>query len=474
MTPKPDAVATLAFDRASARVFDEDGHLHVKRTPISKANVCEYLGREIPGHEELGLDPERRYRLLRDPEELAKAAASFNNKPLLFGHNPISADEHDHDRTVGVVSNPVFENPYLYADLACWTGPAIRAVQSGSHKELSSAYRYRADMIPGSYEGARYDGVMRDLLSNHVALVEKGRAGPDVVVGDAALKEVFIMAKSALSGAAAQTQGALAVYLRPKLAQDATVDFGPIVEGLTTRNYKARIPAVVLGLQKAVRGKLAQDADIADVAEVVEALEAILPPDVAASLEEAVEEGASDDADVELRALLKAKGLSDEEIDRICAAGAPAAVDEDADKKTDSDKKPPAMDGFMRADTFEAYKRDQAKRDRASKIAQDKALADQEAALTAKFSAISDARRTVRPWVGELPMSFDSAEGVLRHTLGMLGKSVAGKHGDALMDILETCPKPGDASKKDAVAMDAVGAKSFDERFGAARIGFAA
>ena len=138
-----NAVTRIAFDRASARLFDADGHLHVKRTPISKANVCEYWGHEIPDWQGLGLDGERRYKLLRDPDELAKAADSFNNKPLLFDHNPVSADEHDHVRTVGAVSNPEFEFPYLYADLACWAGPAIRTIEDGSQKELSSAYRYK-------------------------------------------------------------------------------------------------------------------------------------------------------------------------------------------------------------------------------------------------------------------------------------------------------------------------------------------
>lgn len=64
----------LAFDRASVRTYDQDGRLHVAITPISKANVCPYLGSEIPDWEELGLDAQRTYRLLRDPDELARAA----------------------------------------------------------------------------------------------------------------------------------------------------------------------------------------------------------------------------------------------------------------------------------------------------------------------------------------------------------------------------------------------------------------
>jgi hypothetical protein len=46
-------------------------------------------------------------------------------------------------------------------------------------------------MTPGTYGGIKYDGVMRDIVGNHVALVEEGRAGADVHVGDAALPKMI-------------------------------------------------------------------------------------------------------------------------------------------------------------------------------------------------------------------------------------------------------------------------------------------
>ena len=82
--------SAFAFDRASVRTYDADGKLHVELKPISKAKVCVYYGREIPGNEELGLIPDKAYRLLRDPEELRKAANTFNNQPLLNTHIAVS------------------------------------------------------------------------------------------------------------------------------------------------------------------------------------------------------------------------------------------------------------------------------------------------------------------------------------------------------------------------------------------------
>ena len=69
----------LAFDRSSVRSFDTNGFLHIEKAHISKANVCPYLGSEIPNADELGLKPKQVYQLLRDPDELAKAARTSNN-----------------------------------------------------------------------------------------------------------------------------------------------------------------------------------------------------------------------------------------------------------------------------------------------------------------------------------------------------------------------------------------------------------
>lgn len=176
----------LALDRGTIRAVDEkSGHLNVTQTPISKANVCPYFGREIPDYEAMGLKPDECYRLLRDPAELEKAAASFNNKPLLIIHRPQSANDHDKEVVVGTVSNPTWDAPYLKADLAIWDGAAIALIESDEQRQLSCGYFYRADMTPGTYEGEKYDGRMVDLTGNHVALVDEGRAGPDVFVGDA-------------------------------------------------------------------------------------------------------------------------------------------------------------------------------------------------------------------------------------------------------------------------------------------------
>lgn len=175
----------FAFDKASVRTYDNDGMMHVALTPISKSNVCIYYGKEIPDSESLGLEPNKAYRLLRDPEELRKAVSTFNNKPLLNKHIGVTVIDPPKEAIVGSTGERAeFDGTYLKNSLVIWDIDSILGVETDKQKEISSSYRYRLDMTPGEYEGETYDGVMRDIVCNHVAIVPSGRAGPDVFVYD--------------------------------------------------------------------------------------------------------------------------------------------------------------------------------------------------------------------------------------------------------------------------------------------------
>lgn len=177
--------SAFAFDRASVRSYDADGMLHVSLTPISKANVCVYYGKEIPDAEILGLEPNKAYRLLRDPEELRKAVPTFNNKPVLNQHIGVSVVDPPKEAIIGSTGESAeFDGIYLKNSMVIWDVDSIMGIETERQKENSSSYRWRPDMTPGVYEGEAYDGVMRDIVCNHVAIVPSGRAGPDVFVYD--------------------------------------------------------------------------------------------------------------------------------------------------------------------------------------------------------------------------------------------------------------------------------------------------
>lgn len=222
----------VAFDRQSARTIDQDGRLHVDNCNISKANVCAYLGREIlagamNGEQLRGIiDPNKIYRLYRDPEELRAAADSFNNLQLLLVHAPVNAHSPKIGATVGCVSNIAFDGMYLKAGkLSVWTGEGIKLVQSKKQAQLSASYRYRCDLTAGtSPDGVAFDGVMRDIMGNHVALVENGRAGPDVYVNDSQPLELPQMKRSAIVAALVAALPGLAISTEQQVALDAALD----------------------------------------------------------------------------------------------------------------------------------------------------------------------------------------------------------------------------------------------------------
>lgn len=179
----------------------------VEMSRISKANVCGYRGEEIPRYKELGLDPNKIYQLYRDPaefkngtllvdgKEVRTGAWSADGKPLVTKHKAITAEVPEQKLWVGTVGACAFEPPYLVTrPLTVITAEAQALIEADEQRELSAGYRYRADMTPGvTPDGVPYDGVMRDLQFNHVAIVREGRAGPDVHVADESPVELCSM-----------------------------------------------------------------------------------------------------------------------------------------------------------------------------------------------------------------------------------------------------------------------------------------
>ncbi|AOA58321.1 DUF2213 domain-containing protein [Acinetobacter larvae] len=174
----------IAMDK-SMRRYDGNGHLIVEKTIISKAAINPYKGKEIPNFEQLGLDPKKTYMLLRDPAELQNALDTFKGIQLLIKHIPVNADEPSKTLTVGAIGTDVaMEGDDVVASMRIWDQEAIDLIESKKLQELSAGYAYAADMTSGDYNGEHYDGVMRSIHGNHVALVEYGRIGRDAIIAD--------------------------------------------------------------------------------------------------------------------------------------------------------------------------------------------------------------------------------------------------------------------------------------------------
>ena len=81
----------LALDYQLQREYTPVGQLRITMTPISKANICTYYGREIPGWKSFGLDPNKGYPLYRDSGKLRKGAPTLDGVQLLLRHVPRTA-----------------------------------------------------------------------------------------------------------------------------------------------------------------------------------------------------------------------------------------------------------------------------------------------------------------------------------------------------------------------------------------------
>ena len=180
----------IAFDKKSARSFDANGFLHVSISPISKETVNDYYGGEIPDWQELGLDPNRIYKGYRPGPELAKGAATFNGLNILSEHIKDDAEDPAKDYIIGSMGTDAkYSAPYLMNSLIIKDAEAIELLNPADpskapKREISASYRYDPVFEAGTFNNVRYDFIMTNIRGNHIALVEEGRAGSDVVVSD--------------------------------------------------------------------------------------------------------------------------------------------------------------------------------------------------------------------------------------------------------------------------------------------------
>ena len=453
----------LSFDR-SARIIDVDGRMHVAMSNISKATVNPYYGREIPCWEELQLSPDHIYNLLRDPGELDKAAGTFNNLPLLSIHKAVSADKPEKDLVVGSTGTDAeFSAPYLRNSLVIWDAAAIAGIESRDQCEISCAYRYKPVMTPGVYEGMAYDGVMTEIIGNHVALVEVGRAGPDVVVADAALAGPFLKGKTMpkANRKTVAVRAALKAYLRPMLAQDAQLDINKLVgevKAATLAKDAQRIARDVLKHAKFAADK-AKDEDVEDV--------------VKSAAEEEAEDEDDEYGDVEYADTKNKKYPLDTE-EHIRAAWDYIHKEKDADKysaeeraaiekrivaawKEKIDKSGPPEAKAEDDDTDGKKKMEKSEMD---KKAMDAAIKQGEANAIKRLQAIHQAEKDVQPIIGEVG-AMDSAEAVYKMALDHLGVDVDGVHPSAYAAMV----KLATAKAKPALAQDSAGHGKFWDQF---------
>lgn len=183
----------------SVRHKDENGYIHIDKSPILRAGVLEYLGSELlpEGQDTVDgvkVDPDKVYKVFIPEDELRKGADSFKLLPITNDHTWLGDEGEDaKDYQEGTIGENVYvKDGKLYAPLML-TGSGIIEDLEGGKEELSSSYYNRFEKSKNS----DYDFIARDIKGNHLALVDKGRCGSAVRVLNSNIKGVVKMAVKA-------------------------------------------------------------------------------------------------------------------------------------------------------------------------------------------------------------------------------------------------------------------------------------
>jgi hypothetical protein len=163
-----------------------DGFLAV-RARAARVGVYDYAGREVDPDNKHGLRDQATVKVLRDDATVfdEAAARSFIGKPVTDDHPAaaVTADNwRDHAR--GTIMGAMREGDYLAFDLLLTDADAIRKVDGGK-RELSNGYA--AELQFGDFtaaDGTKCQARQASITGNHVALVDRGRAGPDCAIKD--------------------------------------------------------------------------------------------------------------------------------------------------------------------------------------------------------------------------------------------------------------------------------------------------
>lgn len=117
-------------------------------------------------------------RELRLPEEVfsPKSLASYKGKPIIVTHEAGYVDKDNvQEEHIGTILSEGYQDG---EDVRCEVIiHDTDAVKDTGLRELSCGYNLRLEETPGVWEGQPYDAIQRDIEINHLALVDKARAG---------------------------------------------------------------------------------------------------------------------------------------------------------------------------------------------------------------------------------------------------------------------------------------------------------
>lgn len=161
----------------------QEGYLTADASAV-RSGIQQYLGREV-GKPALSV-----VNVYRPPEEVFNldSVATFTHKPVTIDHPPGGVDAATwRDKAVGEISTDALrDGERLKLQLIIKDKDAVEQIRSGKRRQLSAGYTCDLEWQDGvAPDGTAYQAVQRNIRINHLALVERGRAG-NCQIGDSA------------------------------------------------------------------------------------------------------------------------------------------------------------------------------------------------------------------------------------------------------------------------------------------------
>lgn len=147
-------------------------------------------GIQLYAGDEVGKPDMSMVRVYRPAEEVFadNSLQSFTHAPVTVNHPDEAVNSGNwKDLAVGEVSTAAKKDgDWVWLPLILKDKDAIASVESGK-RELSAGYECQLDWTPGvTTDGQPFDAIQRDIKINHLAIVDKARAGSQARIGDGA------------------------------------------------------------------------------------------------------------------------------------------------------------------------------------------------------------------------------------------------------------------------------------------------
>lgn len=125
-------------------------------------------------------------RELRLPDDVFNGDSldTLKDIPITDDHPPMPLDtENTRHYSVGHTREKVEQmGDYIMVGMTITNGDTIRKVVNDGKRELSCGYLCDVEMTPGEWNGQPYDAIQRNIRHNHLAIVDRGRAGPEAKI----------------------------------------------------------------------------------------------------------------------------------------------------------------------------------------------------------------------------------------------------------------------------------------------------